>query len=155
MNLKIFYLIIFFFLISFPVKSEDKFKLIYECEDESFNFEITQGDLTKVKLSDGKQLIAHAGSHSTGQKTFEWGRVSISSSIHDRFHQIYGTNRLVIHRVDLDKEELEAILKKAKEDKIGVELERLKAEIFYKKWENNKDGKLGDIKCKLKKKIKY
>jgi len=155
MNLKIFYLIIFFFLINFPVKSEDKFKLIYECEDESFNFEITQGDLTKVKLSNGKQLIAHAGSHSTGQKTFEWGRVIISESIQVRFHQIYGTNRLVINKVELDKEELEAILKKAKEDKIGVELEKLKAEIFYKKWKNNKSRKLGEIKCKLKKKIKY
>ena len=47
------YLIIFLFIIIFSAKSEIKLRSFYECENKDYNFEITQNDLTRLKLMGG------------------------------------------------------------------------------------------------------
>ena len=141
--------------IIFPAKSEVKLRLIFKSKHNDNNFEITQNDITKVKFL-GREIVAHASKHDTGQKTFEWGTVFVSNGELKRFFYSYGENRLIIFRIYLSKSQLELIIKKSKEDKTGKEMEKLKAQFFYEKYTNNEEiEKLGEMKCKLKKKINY
>ena len=48
-------LIILIFTITFSAKSEVKLRSFYECENKDYNFEITQNDLTRVKLMGGEE----------------------------------------------------------------------------------------------------
>ena len=140
---------LFLLFIIFPAQSEDKLKLIFKCKDDRFNFEIIQNDITKVKIGD-LEIVSHASKHDTGQKTYEWGLVNKSSGVLQRFFYIIDENRLVIFKINLNKEQLDLIYKKTEQDKIGKELEKLKAKFFYDEYrKGEKIEKLGEVECKL------
>jgi hypothetical protein len=150
-------LIIFLFIIIFSAKSEIKLRSFYECENKDYNFEITQNDLTRVKLMGGEEYVASATKNQKLYKkkkrenTFQWGRIIVSESIQIRYFQVVLGKKLHVYSSQLSEKELASIIKIAKEDKVGNELESLKAKIFYSK----KPEYLGRLNCEIKNQIQY
>ena len=150
-------LIIFIFTITFSAKSEVKLRSFYECENKDYNFEITQNDLTRVKLMGGEEYVASATKNQKLYKkkkkenTFQWGRIIVSESIQIRYFQVVLGKKMHVYSSRLNEKELASIVKLSKEDKVGNKLESLKAKIFYSK----KPEYLGTLNCEIKNQIQY
>ena len=144
------YLLILIFII-FSFKTNAETKLVFECQKKQLNFEIIEDDIIKVKFN-SKEYVAKASKHNTGQKTYEWALVRIPEDILIRYFYIINENRLIALKINLDKEQVNLIIKTSKEDKTGEMMEKLKAKFFYDKYKKNEKIKnLGEVNCKLKK----